>query len=190
MALVGLFLYVVSIVKCLNKTMSLRNKLYKEILQKKKELDDARRKGLTVNMEKDLPRMAAGCEYAGIEKCGFSSHSKYVSRPDIHYPFDPLLAKALMAQAPNIPKLPYVVFKSKRQPVYNRCTGKIKYKRMVEKFVGTCAEDNACNTLLYSLNPAQKPVSLKNIVFVHPVRTRTLKREKMCVVCRSVFTEP
>ena len=179
------------IVLCFNITMSLRNKLYKEILQKKRELDDARRKGLTVRVEKDLPRMAAGCEYAGVEECGFSSHSKHVRRPDIHYPFFPLLEKALKAQAPNISQdLPFVVFKPKRQQVHNSCTGKIQYKRIVDKFVGTCAEDNACNSLLYSLKPGQVPVSLKNIIFVHPVRTRTLKRERMCVVCRNIFSEP
>ena len=101
------------------------------------------------------------------------------------------MKEALEAQSPNkSQELPYVVFKPKRQKVYNRITGKVQYKRIVEKFIGTCAEDNACNSLLYSLNPGQEPASLKNIVFIHPVRTRTLKRERMCVVCRSIFAEP
>lgn len=169
--------------------MSLQNKLYKEILTKKKELEQIRKNGGKASIERDLPRMAVACEYAGVEKCGFSSRSKHITRPDIYYPFDSLLQNALVRQAPDVPKLPYVVFSKKRKPVV-MANGKVKYKRVVEKFVGTCAEDNASNSVLYELKADQKPETLKDLVFVHPVRPRTLKRERMCVVCRNIFTEP
>ena len=169
--------------------MSLQKKLYKEILLKKKELEEYRKKGGDAHTESDLPCMAAGCEYAGVQKCGFSSHSKHISRPDIHYPFDTLLHDALMQQAPDVPKLPFVVFSKKRIPVAY-ANGAIKYKRVVKKFVGTCAEDNASNSVLYELPKRQRPESLKQLTFTHPLRTRTLEREKMCVVCKSIFTEP
>lgn len=170
--------------------MSLRNKLYKEILQKKKELEEARKNGIKVK-ELDLPCMAVGCEYDGIERCGFSSHSKHLKRPDKRYPFKPLLEKALKAQDPNIPQLPFVIWKKKRKPICDIRTGKvIRYEKEVEKFIGTCAEDNAANCILYDMNPGQSIKSLKEIRFVHPVRTRTLKRVRMCTVCRNIFTEP
>lgn len=170
--------------------MSLRVSLYKEILQKKDELEEARKNGKKVK-ETDLPQMAVGCEYDGIKRCGFSSHSKYVKRPDKRYPFKPLLEKELKAQGQNIPQLPCVIWKKKRKPVCDIRTGEvIRYKKEVEKFFGTCAEDNAANCILYDMNPGQSIRTLKEIRFVHPVRTRTLKRERMCVVCRNIFTEP
>ena len=169
---------------------SLQLKLYKEILLKKKELEQIRKNGGIINVERDLPLIAAACVYDGVEKCGFSHRSKHVSRPDIHYPFDPLLKNALMSQAPNVPKLPYVVFKKKKLRMVDKNTGKIVHKNEVEKFVGTCAEDNASNSLLYSLSYGQRPYSLKQLTFAHPVRTRTLKRERMCIVCKNIFTEP
>lgn len=169
--------------------MSLQTKLYKEILAKKKELEQIRKNGGKASLERDLPCMAAVCEYAGVEKCGFSSRSKHIKRPDIHYPFDSLLQNALMREAPDVPKLPYVVFSKKRKPVVT-ASGDVIYKRVVEKFVGTCAEDNTSNSLLYELNADQKPGTLKDLTFVHPVRPRTLKRERMCGVCRNIFTEP
>lgn len=170
--------------------MSLQNKLYKEILQKKKELEELRKNGDSVKAERDLPCMAVGCEYAGTEKCGFSGSRKKVNRPDVIKPFDPLLEQALMAQAPNIPQLPFILFEKKKQPCQDPITGEIKYRKVVDRFIGTCAEDNASNSLLYGLIPIQKPVSLKEITFIHPIRPRTLKRERMCVVCRNIFTEP
>lgn len=170
--------------------MGLQQVLYKEILQKKSELEDVRKKGINVRVERDLPTMAVGCEYSGVERCGFSSHSKHLKRPDIIKPFDIMLEQALMAQAPGIPKLPYVVFSKKRQSYYDAWTGTVKYRRVVEKFVGTCAEDNAANSVLYTLGAGQKPASLKDLSFIPPVRTRTLKRERMCGVCRTIFTEP
>lgn len=169
--------------------MSLRDKLYQEIHLKKRELEEVRKNGGKVNVEWDLPCVGAGCEYSGLEMCGFSRRSKHLTRPDIHYPFDPLLHNALMQQAPNVPQLPYVLFSKKRLPAVD-ANGEVKYKRVVEKFVGTCAEDNAANSLLYGLNPAQKPSTLKDITFIHPVRPRTLKRVKMCDVCKNIFTEP
>lgn len=96
--------------------MSLRVSLYKEILQKKDELEEARKNGKKVK-ETDLPQMAVGCKYDGIERCGFSSHNKYVKRPDKRYPFKPLLEKELKAQGQNIPQLPCVIWKKKRKPV-------------------------------------------------------------------------
>lgn len=171
--------------------MSLQNKLYKAILQKKKELEIVRKNGGKVNEEWDLPCMAVGCEYNGVEGCGFSFHSKYISRPDIIMPFSPLLANELMKQALNIPKLPFVLFKKKGKPILDQNTGKvIRYKRVVEKFIGTCAEDNAANCVLYELNQGAISVSLKALSFIYPIRTRTLKRERMCGVCRTIFTEP
>ena len=169
--------------------MGLQNKLYKEILNKKEELEQLRKNGGEVNAERDLPCMAVACEYGGVEKCGFSSRSKHITRPDVHYPFEPLLQNALKQQAPDVPKLPYVVFSKKRKPVVIP-SGEVKYKRVVEKFVGTCAEDNASNSVLYELSVGQKPGTLKDMTFVHPVRPRTLKRERMCAVCRNIFTEP
>lgn len=169
--------------------MSLRNKLYQEILLKKKDLEDIRKNGGKVDVEWDLPCVGVGCEYSGLERCGFSRRSKHLIRPDIHYPFDPLLHNALMLQAPNVPQLPYVLFSKKRLPVVD-AKGEVKYKRVVEKFVGTCAEDNAANSLLYALTPALKPATLKGITFIHPIRPRTLKRVKMCNVCKNIFTEP
>ena len=169
--------------------MSLRNKLYQEILFKKKELEDIRKNGGKVNLEWDLPCVGVGCEYGGLEMCGFSRRSKHLIRPVIHYPFDLLLHNALMQQEPNVPQLPYVLFSRKRLPEVD-AKGKVKYKRVVEKFVGTCAEDNAANSLLHGLNPVQKPASLKDLSFIHPVRPRTLKRVKMCNVCKNIFTEP
>lgn len=170
--------------------MGLQDILYKEILQKKKELDEVKKNGGKVKEERDLPTMAVGCKYADVEKCGFSSHSKHLKRPDVINPFDSQLANDLMAQAPDIPKLPYVVFKKKRQPYFDVRTKTVKFKRVVEKFIGTCAEDNAANCVLYALNAGQKPATLKDLNFIHPVRTRTLKRERMCKVCRTIFTEP
>lgn len=63
---------------------------------------------------------------------------------------------------------------------------------VVDKYVGTCAEDNAANLILYEYGngKAGKPTDLKALTFDHPVRTRTFKRERMCVVCRALFTEP
>ena len=95
----------------------------------------------------------------------------------------------LMREAPDVPKLPYVVFSKKRKPVVMP-NGEVKYKRVVEKFVGTCAEDNASNSVLYELNVGQKPATLKDLIFVHPIRPRSLERERMCGVCRNIFTEP
>lgn len=169
--------------------MSLQYKLYKEILAKKQELEQIRENGGNASLERDLPCMAVACEYAGVEKCGFSSRSKHISRQDVHFPFDPLLQNALMREAPDVPKLPYVVFSKKRKPVV-MSNGEVKYKRVVEKFVGTCAEDNASNSVLYELNAGHKPATLKDLAFVHPIRPRTLKRNKMCGVCRNIFTEP
>lgn len=169
--------------------MPLQDKLYKEILLKKKELEQVRKNGGNADIERVLPCVGAGCEYRGFEMCGFSRRSKHLIRPDIHYPFAPLLHNALMQQAPNVPQLPYVLFSKKRLLVAD-ANGEVKYKRVVEKFVGTCAEDNAANSLLHGLNPAQKPATLKDITFIHPVRPRTLKRVKMCTVCKDIFTEP
>ena len=169
--------------------MSLQNKLYKEIIIKKREIEQIRKNGGNANKERDLPCMAAACEYAGVEKCGFSSRSKHITRPDVHYPFDQLLQNALVRQAPDVPKLPYVVFSKRRKPVITP-SGEVKFKRVVEKFVGTCAEDNASNCVLYELSAEQKPGTLKDLTFVHPIRPRTLKRVRMCGVCRNIFTEP
>lgn len=161
--------------------MPLQDKLYKEILLKKNELEEIRKNGGKVNLEWDLPCVAAGCEYGGLEMCGFSRRSKHLLRPDIHYPFDPMLQNALMRQAPNVPQLPYVLFSKKRLPIAD-ANGGVKYIRVVEKYVGTYAEDNAANSLLYGLTLAQKPATLKDITFIHPIRPRTLKQVKMCNV--------
>lgn len=40
--------------------MGLQQVLYKEILQKKSELEDVRKKGINVRVERDLPTMAVG----------------------------------------------------------------------------------------------------------------------------------
>ena len=104
--------------------MSLQNKLYKEILLKKQELEEVRKNGGIVNKERDLPCMAVACEYASLERCGFSSHSKYIKRPDI-YPFDPMLEKELMSQSNGIPKLPFVLFKKKKKKVMDAHTGEV-----------------------------------------------------------------
>ena len=90
--------------------MSLQNKLYKEILAKKKEIEQIRMNGGNARIERDLPCMAVACEYAGVEKCGFSSRSKHITRPDVHYPFDPLLQNALI---PNRSLAPACLFKIK-----------------------------------------------------------------------------
>lgn len=170
--------------------MSLRINLYKEILQKKDELEEARKKGIKVK-ESDLPQMAVECEYDGIERCGFSSHSKHLKRSDKRYPFKPLLDKELKSQGLNITQLPCVIWKKKRKPICDMRTGEvIRYVKEVEKFIGTCAEDNAANSVLYDMNASKSIKSLKEIIFIHPVRTRTLKRERMCGVCRNIFSEP
>ena len=170
--------------------MSLQRVLYKEILLKKQELENVRKNGGRVNDERDLPCMAVGCEEAGVERCGFSCHSKHVKRPDIRHPFDPMLELALLSQSRDIPKLPFVLFKKKKKRIVDVRTGEVRYKREVEKFIGTCAEDNAANCVLKDLNVNQRPLTLKQLTFVHPIRVRTLKRERMCVVCRNIFTEP
>ncbi|MBR5678223.1 MAG: hypothetical protein IKX20_08795 [Paludibacteraceae bacterium] len=171
--------------------MSLQNKLYKEILLKEKELEALRKNGGKVNVEWDLPKVAVACKYNGVERCGFSCNSNHVSRSDIIRPFYPLLERELLNQAPEAPKLPYVVFKKKRQPVVDMMSGDvIRYKKVVEKFIGTCAEDNAANCVLFGQNGRGVPQSLKDLSFVHPIRPRTLMRVRMCDVCRTIFTEP
>ena len=169
---------------------SLRNKLYQSILQIKKELEDARKEGEKVDLDYDLPRVAAGCEYAGMECCGFSHHSNHIKRPDIRKPFSPLLETALKAQQPGLKKLPSVVFKPKRIRIFNYQNGETRFIREVEKYIGTCAEDNAANNVLYNLAIQQRPSSLKQLNFMHPIRPRTMKRIRMCGVCQNLFTEP
>lgn len=159
--------------------------LYKAIVALKSGLEADRAMGLR-GKGYDLPTMAAGCEYAGLMKVGFSGKKGKRRRSDIIKPFDGLLLTALKPYNRCNKKLPRIVFKKRRKPnSHYETTTEVKW------FVGTCAEDNAANQILYRFkrNP-NKPTDLKTLTFAHPVRPRTLKRERMCEVCRTLFTEP
>ena len=159
--------------------------LYKAIVALKSELEADWVKGLRGNGY-DLPTMAAGCEYAGLTKVGFSGKKGKKRRSDIIKPFDDLLFTAFKPFNRGNKKLPRIVFKKRRKPNNQyETTSEVKW------FVGTCAEDNAANQILYGLkgNP-NKPTNLRTLSFAQPVRPRTLKRERMCEVCRTLFTEP
>ncbi len=164
----------------------LRDGLLKAVKEKKDELEDSRRKGLKTK-ESDLPVMAAGCEYSGIQRFGFSRGRKHVKRDDIIDPLDSLLMSRLREECPKARKIPGALFK--KQHKRNNSKGNAP---VLLKYVGTCAEDNAANQILHEYNKgkAGKPTDLKDLNFYHPVRTRTFKKEKMCDVCRTLFTEP
>ena len=162
---------------------NLQTGLYKAVVKLKKDLEadwgvGRRGKGY------DLPTMAAGCEFAGVEKYGFSGKKGKKDRVDIIYPLDKLLISKLSKFSPRDKKIPRIVFKKHRKP-----NNQYEYTSEVKWFVGTCAEDNAANMILHDLGN-NKPADLKGLTFVHPVRTRTLKLERMCEVCRDLFTEP
>ena len=161
----------------------LQVELYKAIVKLKKDLETEWAKGLRVE-DYDLPNMAAGCEYAGIEKFGFSGKLGKKKRSDIKPFLNPLL-EALKIYCPKGKNPPYIVYKRKK-------VGKhFEYTNEVKRFVGTCAEDKAANLILWDLKKSpNKPTNLKLLNFAYPVRTRTLKREKMCGVCKELFREP
>lgn len=166
-----------------NNTLS--TDLYKEVTKLKQSLEKDWANGLR-GKGYDLPTMAAGCEYAGVAKYGFSgSETGKKRRNDIIKPLDNLLLAKFQRYSPRNKKIPRIVFKKHKKP-----NNKFEYTSEVKWFVGTCAEDNAANQILYGLNAQKKPIDLKALVFANPVRTRTLKRERMCVVCRDLFTEP
>ena len=159
--------------------------LYKAIVSLKSDLEADWAAGLRGNGY-DLPTMAAGCEFVGLTKVGFSGKKGKKRRSDIIKPFDDLLLTAFKPFNRGNKKLPRIVFKKRRKPNNQyETTSEVKW------FVGTCAEDNAANQILYGLkgNP-NKPTNLRTLTFAHPVRPRTLKRERMCEVCRTFFTEP
>jgi hypothetical protein len=167
---------------------SLRRKLYKEILWLQSQLESKREAGVNVDDEHDLPTMAAACMYDGVRCCGFSSHSKHIKRNDV-YPFEPLIVRSLWDQDHRIRRIPDILFYT--QEVFNVKTGKIEKKQFVDKFIGTCAEDNAANCVLRETkNNLNKPKRLKQLVFDYPLRTRTYEREKMCKVCNKLFNKP
>lgn len=162
---------------------NLQTGLYKAVVKLKKNLEadwavGRRGKGY------DLPTMAAGCEFAGVEKYGFSGKKGKKEREDIIYPLDDFLLTELSKFSPRNKKIPRIVFKKRRKP-----NNQYGYISEVKWFVGTCAEDNAANQILHDMGN-NKPTDLKSMTFAHPVRTRTLKREMMCEVCRDLFTEP
>ncbi len=163
----------------------LQIELYKTIVAFKSDLETDWAAGLR-GKGYDLPTMAAGCEYAGLTKVGFSGKKGKRRRCDILMPFDDLLLTAFKPYNRGNKKLPRIVFKKRRKPNNQyETTSEVKW------FVGTCAEDNAANQILYDLkSDSNKPTDLKALTFAHPVRLRTLKREKMCEVCRTLFTEP
>ncbi len=169
--------------KIVNMPKNLQTGLYKTVVKLKKVLEadwavGHRGKGY------DLPTMAAGCEYGGVEKYGFSGKKGKKERADIIYPLDKLLLSKLSKFSLRDKKIPRIVFKKHRKP-----NNQYEYTSEVKWFVGTCAEDNAANLILHDLGN-NKPADLKSLTFAHPVRTRTLKRERMCEVCRDLFTEP
>ena len=163
----------------------LQTDLYKAVVKLKKDLEADWSSGLRGNGY-DLPTMAAGCECAGLTKVGFSGKKGNKRRSDIVKPFDDLLLTAFKPFNRCNMKLPRIVFKKRRKPNNQyETTSEVKW------FVGTCAEDNAANQILYGLKvDPNKPTDLKTLTFAHPVRPRTLKRERMCEVCRTLFTEP
>ena len=157
--------------------------LYKAVVKLKKNLEADWAEGLR-GKGYDLPTMAAGCEFAGVEKYGFSGKKGKKEREDIIYPLDELLLNKLSKFSRGDKKIPRIVFKKRRKP-----NNQYEYTSEVKWFVGTCAEDNAANLILHDMGN-NKPADLKSLTFAHPVRTRTLKRERMCEVCRDLFTEP
>ena len=162
---------------------NLQTGLYKAVVKLKKDLEADWAVGLR-GKGYDLPTMAAGCEYGGIEKYGFSGKKGKKERADIIYPLDNLLLSKLSKFSPRDKKIPRIVFKKHRKP-----NNQYEYTSEVKWFVGTCAEDNAANLILHDLGN-NKSADLKSLTFADPVRTRTLKRERMCEVCRDLFTEP
>ena len=169
----------------LDMANNLQTVLYKAIVTLKSDLEADWAIGLRGNGY-DLPTMAAGCEYAGLMKVGFSGKKGKRRRSDIIKPFDDLLLTAFKPFNRSNKKLPCIVFKKRRKPnnQYGN-TSEVKW------FVGTCAEDNAANQILYGLKgDPNRPTDMKTLTFAHPVRPRTLKRERMCEVCRTLFTEP
>ena len=157
----------------------LQTELYKAIVALKSELESDWANGLRGNGY-DLPTMAAGCEYAGLTKVGFSGKKGKKGRND------DLLLTAFKPFNRGNKKLPRIVFKKRRKP-----NNQYKTTSEVKWFIGTCAEDNAANQILYGLKgDPNKPTDLKTLTFAHPVRPRTLKRERMCEVCRTLFNEP
>jgi len=157
--------------------------LYKAIVAFKSDLEAEWANGMR-GEDYDLPIMAAGCEYSGIEKFGFSGKLGKKKRSDIKPFLRPLLDE-LKNRCPKGKNPPHIVYKRKRIDKH------FEYTTVVKRYVGTCAEDKAANLILWEMkNSPNKPTDLKHLVFAHPVRTRTLKREKMCDVCRDLFTEP
>lgn len=162
----------------------LREGLLKAVKEKKDELEDSRKIGLKIR-ETDLPWMAAGCEYRGLMCYGFSRGRKHVKRSDIIDPLDTLLMTGLKTVCPTARKIPGGLFKKR-----HKRKNTLGNPPVLLKYVGTCAEDNAANQILYAYKGRPgKPTSLKALTFDHPVRIRTFKRERMCVVCRTLFTE-
>lgn len=164
----------------------LRDGLLKAVKEKKDELEDSRKKGLKTK-ETDLPVMAAGCEYSGIMRFGFSNGRRHVKRDDIIDPLDDLLMNGLKAVCPKARKIPGGLFKKQHKRNNTKCNAPV-----LLEYVGTCAEDNAANQILhgYDKGKSGKPTELKTLNFYYPVRIRTFKRERMCNVCRTLFTEP
>lgn len=161
---------------------NLQTGLYKAVVKLKKDLEAEWAKGVR-GEDYDLPKMAAGCEYAGIERFGFSGKLGKKKRNDIKPFINPLL-DALTSYCPKGKNPPHIVYKRKR------INKNFEYTE-VKRYVGTCAEDKAANLILWDMMKSpNKPTDLKCLTFSHPVRTRTLKRERMCEVCRNLFTEP
>lgn len=94
---------------------NLQTGLYKTIVKLKKVLEadwavGHRGKGY------DLPTMAAGCEYGGVEKYGFSGKKGKKERADIIYPLDKLLLSKPSKFSLRDKKIPRIVFKKHRKP--------------------------------------------------------------------------
>ena len=90
----------------------LQTELYKAIVALKSELESDWANGLRGNGY-DLPTMAAGCEYAGLTKVGFSGKKGKKRRNDIIRPFDDLLLTAFKPFNRGNKKLPRIVFKKR-----------------------------------------------------------------------------
>ncbi len=115
--------------------------------------------------EDDYPKISIACEYGPHRAFGHSSKCHASIRANTNY-VPPLLNS--LKRFGNPPEV------------------KIKGSSLL--FIGTCAEDSAANQVLEKcfVRNNRYPF-LKDLVFTHPIRTRTHERKRFCDVCRAVF---
>lgn len=156
------------------KYRPLIKRLYRFITDIKVIAEDVRLNGKRFDDLHDLPKVVAGCLYDGQQKtmevgrsgCAHKSINQRIPRAD----FNVQLVNALKA-VKDTGKIP--------DTFTDPATGEIR-------FLGTCAEDDAANKVLYTLEP--NTPKLNELQFTKALRPRTGNKVKYCKTCQTVFS--